>query len=358
MPGRSWLAGDPYYRWEDELLPRPECTTCQDEGVPDGSCQRCVQRTALETFEEMLVETHNDLCQRIADNQATFNAWLDSDDIGFFYITGGPGSGKSFLMYSLHNEDNEERLRAGWFRGTYGSWVRLFFYPFTEKPRELNFLTMIRGLLFALIKEYPKLAQALFPRVASQATTPGATMIHDHEVLDAWDELVAAGLPYDEDKIFLTIDGLNKLDPADHPRMIRALKDWVQARPHNVKICISSRGEKAFQEAFESYPGYNIDGVNLVDMLWYARDEPLLEKAFPRINKLVSPDEPYKLEYSMAKMADGSMLYLLKLVRSLIREESRSCGSIEEIIDDLTKRMLRYRGNYDSDMLNSPQLEY
>ncbi|RAK72239.1 uncharacterized protein BO72DRAFT_501161 [Aspergillus fijiensis CBS 313.89] len=81
------------------------------------------------------------------------------------------------------------------------------------------------------------------------------------------DEVVAADYPYDEHKIFLTIDRLNKLDPADHPRMIRALKDWVQARPHNVKICISSRGEKAFQEAFESWPGYNIDGVNLVDML-------------------------------------------------------------------------------------------
>ncbi|RAH67280.1 uncharacterized protein BO66DRAFT_441241 [Aspergillus aculeatinus CBS 121060] len=63
------------------------------------------------------------------------------------------------------------------------------------------------------------------------------------------------------------LEELNKLDPANHPRMIRALKDWVQARPHNVKICISSRGAKAFQEAFESYPGYNIDGVNLVDML-------------------------------------------------------------------------------------------
>ncbi|RAH47786.1 uncharacterized protein BO95DRAFT_461852 [Aspergillus brunneoviolaceus CBS 621.78] len=136
------------------------------------------------------------------------------------------------------------------------------------------------------------------------------------------------------------VEQLNKLDPADHPRMIRALKDWVQARPHNVKICISSRGKKAFQEAFESYPGYNIDGVNL---------------AFPRMTKLVSPDEPYKLEYNMVKRADGSMLYLLKLVRGLIREESRSCGSIEEIVDALTKCMLRYRGSYDSDMLCPPR---
>ncbi|RAL07280.1 uncharacterized protein BO97DRAFT_447012 [Aspergillus homomorphus CBS 101889] len=84
-----------------------------------------------------------------------------------------------------------------------------------------------------------------------------------------WQKLVSSEAAiYQDHKIFLIVDGLNKINPAESTKVITALKEWAHLANGNVKICISSCGEKVFQEALGSSPGYNLDKVNFINLLW------------------------------------------------------------------------------------------
>ncbi|RAL16109.1 uncharacterized protein BO97DRAFT_421341 [Aspergillus homomorphus CBS 101889] len=104
--------------------------------------------------------------------------------------------------------------------------------------------------------------------------------ISDDEVPFSWNALVTADAIHTDRKFVMKLDGLNELDPAELPRMVSTLKDWVRQRSGRVKICIYSCGEKIFQDAFGSYPGYDLNGVSLIEMAWYVH----VQRSIDQIN--------------------------------------------------------------------------
>lgn len=178
---------------------------------------------------------------------------------------------------------------------------------------------------------------------AWQARVPRDYFIGDHEALSAWNWLVTSDAIYEKHRFFLELDGLNHLNPADHTRMLDALTDWVRLRPRDVKICITSCGEPAFQRALGSYPSYNLNEVNFIEMLWYVHAQLTGEGIKPthgatlkesqhrthfyavwcEYAELGTVEERNQLERRIVEMADGSFRWLVKFVRGLVQEDIR-----------------------------------
>lgn len=148
----------------------------------------------------------------------------------------------------------------------------------------------------------------------------------------AWNRLSASNKIWADRKIFLLLDGINRFDEGEHGQMLTALKDWVRARPGHVKICITSRGEAAFQEALESQPGFTLHDANFLDQLWYTRHR-LTTSCYSRLPYTTdfTPAERVRIEYDLVRLAGGNDQKLCTMVRLLeqaFREEFLKTGYI------------------------------
>ncbi|RAH66297.1 uncharacterized protein BO66DRAFT_394808 [Aspergillus aculeatinus CBS 121060] len=255
------------------------------------------------------------------------------------------------------------------------------FYDYSEEFGPDGLKTMMRGILWALIQADEQLAPLLFPlryeyeedeepetkprrrsrskvlKKLARATTPRRCWkkknkddddddddeakgeeeiehratpkalpppiwplfsLEDSELFVAWNRLSASNKIWADRKIFLLLDGINRFDEGEHGQMLTALKDWVRARPGHVKICITSRGEAAFQEALESQPGFILHDANFLDQLWYTRHR-LTTSCYSRLPYTTdfTPAEQIRIEYDLVRLAGGNDQKLCKMVRLL-----------------------------------------
>ncbi|PYI22614.1 hypothetical protein BO99DRAFT_471155 [Aspergillus violaceofuscus CBS 115571] len=261
-------------------------------------------------------------------------------------------------------------------------WGCVSFYDYSEEFGPDGHRSMIRGILWALIHADEQLAPLLFPHrygredetpemkprpsqkskvmnKLSHAATPrrrwkkkrpqqekddekndddevkGEELEHraptavpppewpmfsleDSELFAAWNRLVASNKIYATRKIFLLLDGINRFDEEKHGQMLNALKDWVRARPGNIKICITSRGEAAFQEALESQHGFTLHDANFLDHLWYTRNRLTTSQysGLPYTTGF-TPAEQAGIEHDLVISAGGDDQKLCKMVRML-----------------------------------------
>ncbi|PYI27866.1 hypothetical protein BP00DRAFT_278499 [Aspergillus indologenus CBS 114.80] len=310
-----------------------------------------------------------------------YSCWaLDEGVEPIFHVIGKPGSGKSMHVEGdlKYWKDEYDFRSNSWLDTTKQTLEATIFFRKSQQEGlsgEQNFNAMIRAILsellqrenyicFARKRTVPELACLLFPgrakkmpcrpldfyvdewdegRVAAwQARVPSDYFIGDFEALSAWNRLVTSDAIYEKHRIFLHLDGLNQLNPADHTRILDALTDWVRLRPRDVKICITSCGEPAFQKALGSYPGYNLNEVKFIEMLWYvhalltgegiettnpaggtveSRNITYFYAVWRKYASLGTVDERNQLERRIVEMADGSFRWLVKFIRGLVQED-------------------------------------
>ncbi|RAL13891.1 uncharacterized protein BO97DRAFT_449285 [Aspergillus homomorphus CBS 101889] len=344
-----------------------------------------------------------------------FNHWLAEEEGAFFHITGQPGSGKSQLLAEIgYTGSRKMWVEGSWTKTNSNSkkirWSRVFFYKYQKEPREHDpLMTMMRGILASLFGGYrdesdQKLVPLLFPERAHMGTIPARHpqysspvtdgrvpdweelinqdyVIDDEEVLSAWKNLLESDAIYEDRKIFLVLDGLNKLDPAHHSAMIANLKEWADARPGDVKICISSRGEEEFQKAFRSCSGYDLGGVNFTKMVLYAHNQLATDgtlegveglERFVRIpgteeeekklehrravnrhyTSLATTEEQHHIERKITQMAQTSFSCVVEVVKALVNEDILACNDIDDISKAIEKRVDEFRNrDFDADMV-------
>ncbi|RAH46737.1 uncharacterized protein BO95DRAFT_481493 [Aspergillus brunneoviolaceus CBS 621.78] len=235
-------------------------------------------------------------------------SWLKYSDNRIFHISGKPRSGKMQMVYYIaHSEVAREHLQT-WCK-TKRLTQTIIFFRRTDGTRETscewNLQAMLRAILWSLIVDKPELARRLFSRQCDSYPRGfhDPCVINDEEVLHAWNRLVTLDDIYTDNKFVLYLDGLSHFKQG----FSGMLDHLMSARPLDVKICISSRGQAEFQEGLKAYPGFIMHEVSQADMLWYIRWALLHEDEDwgPRFVRNTSPLEREELEQHFLAKVNG-----------------------------------------------------
>ena len=132
-------------------------------------------------------------------------------------------------------------------------------------------------------------------------------------------------------KIILFIDGLDEFD-GDHQNMIQFFKGLAEGEfSARIKICLSSRPWKVFENAFESsVPNLKLQDLTFYDIHGYVSDKLLEYKPFSGI---LGCDKPWMdaLIGNVVKKADGVFLWARLVVRSLLKAFGSSSSHTHEV---------------------------
>lgn len=135
-------------------------------------------------------------CDWILEN-GEFLTWLEQEDSYLLWIKGDPGKGKTMLLCGIIDEMIEK----------FGDTPVAFFFCEVSDVRINNATAVLRGLIYSLVKDKPKLL-SLVRRAYDQA---GKSLFED---VNAWDALLQIFKEVLNDlapqRTFLIIDGLDE----------------------------------------------------------------------------------------------------------------------------------------------------
>ncbi|KAE8327286.1 hypothetical protein BDV39DRAFT_175738 [Aspergillus sergii] len=171
--------------------------------------------------------------------------WLRGETDSIYWVAGKPASGKStFMKYLLAHPQTRENLRlwAGSEKLVIAS--HCFWGAGTDMQRSKTGL--LQSLLYSIFSHSPDLIPIACRRrwEATMLNEQGDSPWCVEELLEAFKALTSqTAFPT---KFCLFIDGLDECTE-DHSELIKLLNSLVQS---NVKICLSSRRWKVFEDAY------------------------------------------------------------------------------------------------------------
>jgi hypothetical protein len=213
--------------------------------------------TATDTFQWCLHRTEVPDSQ--PDLKISFPDWLAKGK-GIFHISGKLGSGKSTLMKYIIREKETERLLLLWAGERTLRIIQFFFWnPGTSLQKSLEGL--LRCLVHALLESLPHLIPIVFPehwnpRLALPWLRLPKIKIGYEAIMKAFQCITNALEEMSNYCFCFFIDGLDEFDDPNpmenHTLLAKNLLSWTTRNPDSIKLCVSSREEDAFINAFSA----------------------------------------------------------------------------------------------------------
>ncbi|KAE8313474.1 hypothetical protein BDV41DRAFT_536651 [Aspergillus transmontanensis] len=236
--------------------------------------------------------------------------WLRGETDSIYWVSGKPASGKStFMKYLLAHPQTRENLKL--WAGSEKLVIASHFFWGAGTDMQRSKIGLLQSLLYSIFSHSPD----LIPMVCQRRWK--ATMLDEQddstwsmeELLEAFKTLASETvLPT---KFCLFIDGLDECTE-DHSELIKLLNTLVQS---NIKICVSSRPRKVFEEAYGGSADRKLylEGHNRDDIHNYIESEleqhpawgPLVE-INPRTRNIVA---------DVTDRAQGVFLWAVLVVR-------------------------------------------
>lgn len=197
---------------------------------------------------------YKDLRDIDLDRRGRLLRWFSSDE-PLFWINGKPGSGKSSLMCYLANDDRTMKALESRSSEHTVHIVKFFFWR-TGSPLQRSISGLLRSLLYQIFM----LDSNMIDKLIAQGSMKRHPTWEQVELLRT---LKAALDQQDKPYMCLFIDGLDEHD-GDYMSLLDLVLQ-MQAAP-NVKICLSSRPEPAFQLRLNVCPTISMQDINMVDI--------------------------------------------------------------------------------------------
>lgn len=233
-----------------------------------------------------------------------FGTWLRSG-IGVYWINGKPGSGKSTLMNFIHSMRWEET------RACLTEWAhsRSLLYPSfylwrSGSPLQRSLNGCLRSILYQMLNSLPDLESDLTFKPASIALDHQRSFpCFERELKASIKAIVNSG----KARICIFLDGLDEFegDPED---LIKFCKELGELE--NVKVCVSSRPEMAFRNAFMDCKQLRLDELTRNDIRVFVEDS-----FRGRVDNTVGIKE---LSSEVMRKANGVFIWVRLVVRSLL----------------------------------------
>jgi hypothetical protein len=201
-----------------------------------------------------------------------FSEWLRGPE-SLFWLSGKAGSGKSTLMKLIFHHPQLLEHLDHWASSAHCIKAGFFFFDQGSFPLQRSREGLLRSLMYQILNGRIELARKVFSQQWMNYKSQGASVETDwtwNELKQGFESLLTL---FDKDlRLFLCIDGLDEykrfsesdkeddpfIDEDEYPMTQRRADDYQEilelllyaARQPGVKICVSSRPLKIFEDAF------------------------------------------------------------------------------------------------------------
>ncbi|KAK5100885.1 hypothetical protein LTR70_001078 [Exophiala xenobiotica] len=236
---------------------------------------------------------------------SSFVDWLTNEQ-SLYWVSGKPGSGKSTLMKHVvetiqqqHQEDPQQ-----------APIVLSFWFWEAGSKLEHSLIGCMRSLLWQLLQD-TRSCHAVVQSAQRSAQTPWTTRRLKDILFKALQRLSSG-------PVLLFLDGLDEAG-ADADDVLACIQEMIGVSAAGLKICVSSRPEQAYINAFSSHPHLRVQDLNYEDIRAIIAQDLL---GNPSITKLAQHNDDSSLDrltLSIQERAHGVLLWVRLVVRSLLR---------------------------------------
>ena len=251
------------------------------DGEKDEYCRKYLESLAfpgMRARQEIIIDPYSETFQWIFDESGkavrpwgNFVEWLKNGQ-SIYWIEGKAGSGKSTLMSYIYEDQRTEASLKTW-AGAHELLIVPFFFwkAGNDSPMQKTSAGLLRSLLYQILEKLPDLILSL----ARNHKDPQGfqTGVHGFPSIPAWTEkrllMIFRKLLSDLSSthhLCLFIDGLDEID-GNQNDLVELLQDRV--RGPNMKMCLSSRPDRCFMDAFSSPAMLKLEDLTRKDIELY-----------------------------------------------------------------------------------------
>ena len=238
--------------------------------------------------------------------------WFEKGE-GIYWISGKAGSGKSTLMNYISLDDRTSDSLKAW-SGSKDPFKISHFFWSAGTTLEKSWEGLLRSLLYQILRKFPSLTPLSCE--SQSALGPPKDDLQKREPIAAWTERrlqttfqsvmrQTQGIC----RICIFIDGLDETS-GDPDAMITMIEDMQSV---DVKVCLSSRPDLWYNEAFGSCAMLRLQDLTEPDIKTYVFDklQPYLLRG--------SPVDVSNILNSIVRQAQGVFLWVELVVKALIK---------------------------------------
>lgn len=173
---------------------------------------------------------------------------------------------------------------------------------------------MLRGLLYSLLESSPALAAIAFPKLCETpfdgSSRPDAITVK--AVQQAFETVMAHSANDNKHSIMLVVDGLDEFE-GDHADLLAMFDNWVSSYPSTIKICVSSREYKIFEDFFSDRPKMRLHDLTREDMV------QLIEGRLKN-NEFISSstsEDAIRIRDAIIERAEGVFLWVVMVIATI-----------------------------------------
>lgn len=263
--------------------------------------------------------------------EETLTAWVDPDEQPLLWISGNPGSGKSFLTYNIINYIHELAQNDSSEVPDDASVAYFFFRDNDAKTQSVQ--QALHDMAYQLTQNSPVYAKYL----ASQSHSPGEIA----SVRTAWSTLFADYWLGDEGTgtAYLFLDGLDESFPAEREIFFELLRD-VQDAGENSRMRIVMLGRPQVTDELvmaldKDPPTIHVDpSKNGADIAHYVEASIAKSRALNKASKKLKA----KIIEALTQKAGGMFMWVKLMIADLNRKAQRLRESdVEKALDQAPK---------------------
>ncbi|KAK3313992.1 hypothetical protein B0H66DRAFT_537239 [Apodospora peruviana] len=318
----KWIFGDAYPPEvdKDDLESLDDIETNEEEGEED---EKSTDENSLRTNEDD-IETDEAALKMKSEAREKFMGWLSSAE-SIFHISGKLGSGKSTLMKFLREHRGTKAELEKW-AGDRDLVLTDFFFWNPGSKLQKSLAGLFRSLLHDILEKCPEFIPDILPQYWDVNSGPWQMQsefeIPERDVRTAFTRLIRTKKLYAEHAFCFFIDGLDEYEETpqhDRKAMVELLKDWVRVSQGRVKLCLSSREDNVFMNAFPAERRFRLHELTKHDMRNYVRG---------KLSHLEESQSKKQLIEAIPERAQGIFLWV-SLVSKSMREELENGASVE-----------------------------
>ncbi|EKJ71637.1 hypothetical protein FPSE_08083 [Fusarium pseudograminearum CS3096] len=246
--------------------------------------------------------------------------WLQDDIRGLYWVSGKPGSGKSYFMKFLERDERTQVMLQKW-----QPRCRIISH-YLWKPGsddQSSFKGMICSLVHQILHDEKAIAMRLLRETRTFSYKNYATDWDTEDVENLlFNILNRSTHPY-----LILIDGLDEMSkPHDGMNQVFQVLDAL-AKLDRVKVCVSSRPENIFVARFKSQPSLRMQDLTLNDIRKYTIDK--LKEL-----DLELDDEKFEMvTYQISERAEGVFIWVYMVLKQIKHGVDEFCETWDDIID-------------------------
>ncbi|KAM7211192.1 hypothetical protein V8F06_013427 [Rhypophila decipiens] len=257
----------------------------------------------------------------------SFTTWLRSED-QVYWISGKPGSGKSTLMKYLVGQEITREILAEWDPSV--TIVSFYLWSAGVKLQK-----SVQGVLCALLSQILQSDEELVCTLLGR----DIECLEKRRYSDWSDEeleaLLVNAINASNRRICMFLDGLDEIDRREGPFPMIQLVQTLQSKTH-AKLCLSSRPEAEFQDAFGEGQTLRLEDLTKEDIKIYVEDYFQKHLSFWDTENAATENKTWRREitHEILNRAHGVFLWVFLVLRSL-----RSGTSNADSYDQLFRRV-------------------